>query len=178
QHFFQKSNLVALRELSLRQVAQRLSKDVQAAHRAKAAQVPWATGERLLVCIGPSPTSAKLIRTAKRMEAGFGAEWLAVAVEPHGTAAATGVTPQQVGQHLRLAERLGAETHTLIGDDVPQTILDFAHSRNVTKIIIGKTSQPRWKRFLFGTVVDALVDRSGDIDVYVIRGEPEDSRPP
>jgi two-component system sensor histidine kinase KdpD len=175
-HFFQKSNLVALRELSLRQVAQRLSKDVQAAHREKATQVPWATSERLLVCIGPSPTSAKLIRTAKRMEA-FGADWLAVAVEPHGTAAAA-VTRQQVAQHLRLAERLGAETHTLIGDDVAQTILDFARSRNVTKIIIGKTFQPRWKRFLFGTVVDTLVDRSGDIDVYVIRGEPEGSRPP
>jgi two-component system sensor histidine kinase KdpD len=178
QHFFQKANLVALRELSLRQVAQRLSKDVQAARRERAAQVPWATSERLLVCVGPSPTSAKLIRTAKRMAAAFGADWLAVAVEPHGATAATAVARQRVAQHLRLAERLGAETHTLIGDDVAQTILDFARSQNVARIVIGKTSQPRWKRFLFGTVVDALVDRSGDIDVYVLRGEPEESRPP
>jgi two-component system sensor histidine kinase KdpD len=178
QNFFQKANLTALRELSLRQVAQRLSRDVQAARRERATQAPWATSERLLVCVGPSPTSAKLIRTAKRMAAAFGADWLAVAVEPHGATAATAAARQRVAQHLRLAERLGAETHTLIGDDVAQTILDFARLRNVTKIIIGKTSQPRWKRFLFGTVVDALVDKSGDIDVYVIRGEPEESRPP
>src|SRR5439155_10183437 len=59
QHFFQKTNLVALRELSLRQVAQRLSKDVAAARLQRAAQGPWATNERLLVCVGPSPTSAK-----------------------------------------------------------------------------------------------------------------------
>jgi two-component system sensor histidine kinase KdpD len=178
QHFFQKTNLVALREMSLRQVAQRLSKDVQAARRERAPQVPWATSERLLVCVGSSPTSAKLIRTAKRMATALSADWLAVAVEPHGATEATAVARQRVAQHLRLAERLGAETHTLIGDDVAQTILDYAHSRNVTKIIIGKTFQPRWKRFLFGTVVDALVDRSGDIDVYVIRGDREESRPP
>ena len=79
---------------------------------------------------------------------------------------------------MRLAERLGAETHTLVGDDVAQTILDFAQSRNVTKIVVGKTGQPRWRRLLFGTVVDALVDRSGNIDVYVIRGEPEAAPPP
>jgi two-component system sensor histidine kinase KdpD len=177
QHFFQKSNLVALRELSLRQAAQRLNKDVQAARRERASQVPWATSERLLVCVGPSPTSAKLIRRAKRLADALGAGWLAVAVEPQGTASALAVVRQRVAQHLRLAERLGAETHTLIGDDIAQTILDFARSQNVTKIIIGKTSQPWWKRFLFGTVVDALVDRSGDIDVYVIRGETEEERP-
>jgi two-component system sensor histidine kinase KdpD len=178
QHFFQKTNLVALRELSLRQAAQRLSKDVQAARQERATRVPWATNERLLVCVGSSPTSAKLIRTAKRMAAALNADWLAVAVEPHGASEAAAVARQRLAQHLRLAERLGAETHTLIGDDVAQTILDYAHSRNVTKIIIGKTSQPRWRRFLFGTVVDTLVDRSGDIDVYVIRGEREEVRPP
>jgi two-component system sensor histidine kinase KdpD len=178
QHFFQKTNLVALRELSLRQVAQRLSKDVQAARRERATQVPWATSERLLVCVGSSPTSAKLIRTAKRMATALNADWLAVAVEPHGATEAAAAARQRVAQHLRLAEGLGAETHTLIGDDVAQTILDYAHSRNVTKIIIGKTFQPRWKRFLLGTVVDTLVDRSGDIDIYVIRGERDESRPP
>jgi two-component system sensor histidine kinase KdpD len=173
QQFFQKSNLVALRELSLRQVAQRLNKDVAAARLQRAAQAPWATSERLLVCVGPSPTSAKLIRTAKRMAAAFGGDWLAAAVEPYGAAAsaAAGAARQRIAQHLQLAARLGAETHTLTGTDVAQTLLDFARSRNVTKIIVGKTYLPRWKRLVYGTVVDALVDRSGDIDVYVIRGE-------
>ncbi len=178
QHFFQKANLVALRELSLRQVAQRLSKDVEAARQQMAAQIPWATSERLLVCIGPSPSSAKLIRTAKRMAAAFAADWLAVAVEPQGAAASNSIARERVTQNLQLAERLGAETHTLIGGDVAQTLIDYARSRNVTKIVVGKTSQPRWKRFLFGTVVDALVDRSGDIDVYVIRGDSEDVATP
>lgn len=178
QHFFQAGNLVALRELSLRQVARRLSKDVEAARQERAAQVPWATSERLLVCVGPSPTSAKLIRAAKRMASSLDADWLAVAVEKYGLGKTMTGAQRRIDKHLRMAERLGAEAHTLIGSDVAQTILEFARSRNVTKIVVGKTSDPRWKRFLFGTVVDSLLDRSGDIDVYVIRGEADEKLPP
>jgi two-component system sensor histidine kinase KdpD len=173
QHFFQKTNLVALRELALRQVAQRVHREVQSARQERAATAPWATSERLLVCVSPSPTSAKLIRTAKRMASAFAAEWWAVSVAPAGEHAQAVAARQRLGQHLRLAEQLGAQTQMLIGADIAQTLLDFARAHNVTKILVGKTSQPRWKRFLFGTVVDALVDRSGDIDVYIIRGEEE-----
>lgn len=172
QNFFQPSNLTALRELSLRQVAQQLNKDVAAAREQKAVRQPWATNERLLVCIGPSPSSARLIRTSKRMAAAFGADWLAVAVEPQGGATAHSAARQRVAKHLQLAERLGAETHTLGGDDVAQALLEFAISRNVTKIVIGKSSQSRWKRLVFGTIVDTVLERSGDIDVYIVRGEP------
>src|SRR5262249_25381816 len=57
-------------------------------------------------------------------------------------------------------------------------LLDFARSRNVTKIIVGKTALPWWRRLLFGTVVDILLESSGDIDVYVIHGAPEEKSPP
>ena len=178
QSFFQRANLVALRELSLRQTANRLRRDVDAARQDQAASGPWATNERLLVCIGPSPTTAKLIRTAKRMAAAFGAEWLAVVVETHPGSQTLMGTRQKVAQHLRLAEQLGAETHTLVGENVAQTILDYARSRNVTKIVVGKTAQPWWKRSFLGTVVDQLLDKSGDIDIYVIRGESETAAVP
>ena len=172
QNFFQKSNLLALRELSLREAADRLQKDVDAARRGKAAVGPWATRDRLLVCVGPSPTSAKLIRTAKRMADALGAEWLAVAVEPTGEGTASEVR-QRIARHLRLAEQLGAETHLLDGSNVAASMLEFAHSRNVTKIVVGKTAQPWWKRLLRHSVVDELLEGSGDIDIYVIRGREE-----
>jgi len=175
EHFFRRSNLVALRELALRQVAQRVHQEVLHARQARAAGVPWATKDRLLVCVGPSPTSARLIRTAKRMASSLGAEWWAVSVQPTGEHAQAVADRQRIGRHLRLAEQLGAQTQILTGTDVAETLLDFARHHNVTKILVGKTSQPRWKRFLFGTVVDTLVDRSGDIDVYIIRGEDEPS---
>lgn len=176
-NFFQKSNLVALREMSLRQAAHRLQREVDAARQQRAARGPWATSERLLVCVGPSPTSAKLIRTAKRMADRFGAEWLAVAVPGRGEGRAA-AERQKVAQHLRLAEQLGAEPHTLVGDDVAQTILDYARTRNVTQIVVGKTAVPWWRRYFTGSVVDKLLENSGAIDVYVIRGESESAGPP
>src|SRR5439155_5939252 len=66
---------------------------------------------------------------------------------------------------------LGAETHTLVGDNVADTLLDLARYRNVTKIVVGKTAIPWWRRLFKKTVVDDLLEKSGEIDVYVIRGE-------
>lgn len=173
QNFFQKSNLVALRELSLRLTAQRLHQDVELARRERASQDTWATAEKLLVCVGPSPTTPRVIRTARRMAAALNADWIAATVELTTGASPNPHVREAIAQHLRLAERLGAQTTTLTGDDVVETILDYARSRNVTKIVIGKTSDPRWKHLLFGNVVDHLLESSGEIDVYVIHGKPE-----
>lgn len=172
QSFFQKGNLTALRELSLRQAARRVHTDVELARRAKAAIPPWATSERLLVCIGPSPTTARVIRTARRMAAALDAPWLAVSVDLTGETGSNAAR-QQIAQHFRLAERLGAECVTLSGQDVTTAILDYARSRNVTKLFIGKTAIPRWKRLFFGSVVDSLLEQSGEIDIYVIQGAEE-----
>ncbi len=171
-HFFQKGNLIALRELSFRRAAQRLHSDVESMRRQKAVLQPWATGERLLVCVGPSPTTARVIRTAKRMATALDAPWMAVSVDL-GEVSASQIGKEQVAEHFRLAEQLGAETVTLPGQNVAETVLDFARSRNVTKVFIGKTHQPRWKRLMLGTVVDELLENSGQIDVYVIHGEEE-----
>jgi two-component system sensor histidine kinase KdpD len=170
QHFFQPSNLVALRELALRQTASRVQREVERARRELAPTETWATAERLLVCVGPSPTTARLLRSAKRMAAGLGCDWVAASVEPpDGT-----IPPparERLVRHLQLAERLGAEPVTLIGASVGRTLVEYARSRNVTKIIIGKTAEPWWRRLLRRDVLDQVLEHSGDIDVYVIRGE-------
>lgn len=175
--FFQKSNLLALREFSLRQAARRVQTDVESARKQRAITASWATADRLLVCVGPSPSTARVIRTAKRMAQALDAPWLAVAVERPGMTANPAVQAR-MAEHYRLAERLGAEVVTLSGQDVAASLLECARSRNVTKVLIGKTEQPRWRRLLLGSVVDDLIERSGDIDVYVVRGEGEPSRQP
>src|SRR5207245_8610224 len=74
---------------------------------------------------------------------------------------------------LRLAEQLGAETARLPGEKMSEAILAFAHDRNVTKIVVGKPRRRLWTRILIGSIVDALVVGSGDIDIYVISAERE-----
>src|SRR5690606_38951379 len=80
ENFFKTGNLLALRELALRFVAKRVNVAVQVYRDAEATRKTWATQERLLVAVGPSPSSAKLIRATKRLAANLGAEWIAVSV--------------------------------------------------------------------------------------------------
>ena len=177
QLFFQKAHLNALRELSLRRAAQRIHADVESARRQRGVLQPWATADRLLVCVGPSPTTARVIRTASRMAAALNAPWVAVMVDVTGTIDASPAA-SQIAQHFRLAERLGAETVTLAGQDVASTILEYARSRNVTKILVGKSEVSRWKRLIQGNIVDELLDHSGEIDLYVIQGMRDESPGP
>ena len=81
-------------------------------------------------------------------------------------------------ENIHLAERLGAETATLSGEDVAREIISFARAQNVTKIVIGKTAVPRWRRILRRGVVEELLDQSGGIDVYVVLGGEEPTAGP
>ena len=168
--FFQKANLTALRELSLRRTADRVNEQVQSARQEQFARTTWPTSERLLVCVGPAPSSAKVIRAAKRLAVALHAEWIAVHVETPRFEQSGEQARDALLKHFQLAERLGAQTVTLSGIDVAEEIISYARQRNASKIVVGKTSLPRWREWLRGSFVDELVRRSGDIDVYVIRG--------
>ncbi|MCC7291824.1 MAG: sensor histidine kinase KdpD [Phycisphaerales bacterium] len=171
QQFFRRENLVALRELALRETAARVGEQVRVERAGRGETRPWATSERILVCVGPSPLSARVIRIARRMAAAVQAEWLAVSIETPGQSE---IATAQVRRNLKLAERLGAEPTVLSGDRVVDEILAYAVRHNVTKIVVGKPTLPRWREWLRGSIVDELIRRSGEIDVHVVKGEPED----
>jgi two-component system sensor histidine kinase KdpD len=173
QSFFQKANLIALRELALRRTADRVHAQVQTTGHGREPRRPWAAEERLLVCISPSPTSARVIRTARRMASALQADWIAAFVETPATEGLTDAARQHLMRHLRLAEQLGAETVTLSGQNVAEELLKFARSRNVTRIIVGKAGRSRWLEWLRGSLVHDLVRLSGDIELHIIRGREE-----
>jgi two-component system sensor histidine kinase KdpD len=177
ENFFRKGNLIALRELALRVTAQHVDAEMRHYMRDHAIHQTWPVRERLLVCIGPSPSSIRLVRAAKRMAEGLGAEWIVAYVETPAQSGLTQDARDRVAQTMRLAEQLGAETHTLTGTRMSDEILAFARARNVSKIVVGKPERPLWKRIAMGSIVDTLVQGSGEIDVYVISGDRDGSRP-
>jgi two-component system sensor histidine kinase KdpD len=107
------------------------------------------------------------------MAVSLNARWIAVAVARSTGRGLGPAAEERLQENIRLAERLGAETATLSGDDIAEEITAYARTQNVTKIVIGKTAVPRWRRLLQGGVVEDLLDRSGDIDVYVVQGREE-----
>jgi two-component system sensor histidine kinase KdpD len=137
----------------------------------------WPAAERILVCIGPSALAQRLVRAAKRMATGLRADWIVVFVEPPESGQLNPAKREQVTRALRLAEDLGAQTATLSGHNIADEVLNYARRHNISKIVVGKPEKPRWRELLFGSTVDALVRKSGVIDVYVIHGEHDDTEP-
>lgn len=169
--FFRKGNLNALRELALRRTATWVDSELRRYKQDRGIRAVWPAGERIVVAVSPSPMSATLVRAAKRMAAGLHADLIAVHVETPRTMDPSPVDRDRLSANLRLAESLGATTATLAGDDAASELIAFARSRNVGRIVVGKTEQPRWKERLFGSFVDNLIRQSGDIDIYVVRGD-------
>jgi two-component system sensor histidine kinase KdpD len=176
EHFFTRGNLLALRELALRRMADRVDADVLAYRAEHGAGVPWQAAERVLVCVGPAPDSARLVRAARRIAAGLRTPWIAASVEVTRRPPLGDGDRERIESHLRLAESLGAEVVRLAGESIPEAILDFARRRNVTRLVLGKPRHPRWRDRLRGSLVDEIVRGSGDIEVNVIAGDVEGRR--
>ncbi|WP_437308840.1 DUF4118 domain-containing protein [Sorangium sp. So ce388] len=175
--FFRKGNLIALRELALRRTAERVDGQMRGYMRAHGIQETWAVAERIVVCVGPSPMSARLIRATRRMAGSLKADWHAVYVQTPAQARLSEADRGRVDRNLALAERLGASTVQLHGAEVAGEVLRYARRHNVSKIVVGKPTHPRWKDFVYGSLLDDLVRQSGDIDVYVIQGTAEARQP-
>jgi two-component system sensor histidine kinase KdpD len=179
ENFFRGSNLGALREIAFRRTADRTHAHMETARLASGTrEQTWRISDTMLVCVGPSPTSARVIRVSRRMASSISARWIAASVETTRTRSLSESQRTTLMQNMHLAEQLGAETVTLIGDDTADEIVSFAHSQNVTRIVIGKSRQPRWRALLTPNVVDSLLRESGDIDIYVIQGMGEGAQPP
>ncbi|MBI4502570.1 MAG: sensor histidine kinase KdpD [Gemmatimonadetes bacterium] len=176
EQFFRKGNLIALRELALRRTAERVDEQMRGYMLEHGIHETWPAGERVLVCIGPNPAGARLIRAGKRMATSLKCDWIVLCVESPGQR----MTPAErdaLVENLQLAQELGAETVTLSGRSVAEEVVSYARAHNVTKIIAGKPTHPRWRDKLFGSFLDHLVRGSGEIDVYVITGDAPETEP-
>jgi len=172
ERFFRKGNLIALRELTLRRAAERVDAQMRGYMAEAGIHATWPAADRLLVCIGPNPDGARLVRAGKRMAAGLKCEWRVVYVERPGQAVSADERDALVA-NLQLAQSLGAQTAALAGQDAAEEILAYARDQNVTKIVVGKPTHPRWRDAIFGSLLDRLIRGSGDVDVYVITGDAE-----
>jgi two-component system, OmpR family, sensor histidine kinase KdpD len=126
--------------------------------------------DAILVCVGPSPASQRLIRAGQRMAAGLRAPWAAVHVAAGGRALGA-EEGARLEEHLRLAESLGGEVVRLAAPRPAAAILEYARRHQVAHIIAGKPTRSRLRDLLGGSFVDELVRASGHIDVHVISGD-------
>ncbi len=171
KHFFREGNITALREMSLRIVADRVDKQLKTYMQQKRIQGPWKSGSHLLVMVSPSPTSAQLIRWTKSMAYSMNARWTALHVKTSQVLSED--ESRQLAGNIDLARQLGGEVISTSGNDLVEACLNVARRENSTHIVVGKsgknsrfTTYTGKKRFL-----DLLIEKSGNIDVYVLGSE-------
>lgn len=170
-HFFQRGNLLALRELALRRIAQHVDEDVLEYRQEQGLSANVPAVERILVCVGPAPSSGRLIRAAARLAAGLRCPWVAAYVEAPTLANLSEASRERLEAHLRVAESLGATVTRLSGARVSDAVLSYARRHNVSRIVIGKPTHSRLRDLFRGSLLDEVVRGSGDIDIQVISGD-------
>ena len=168
--FFKDTHLTALRELALRFVAERVEKRLRELRATSPLKTVWRSGERLLVAVGPSPSSLQLVRWTRRMAAAQGASWIAVSVE--SSRALLPEDQRRREQNIALASELGAEIVITHDENIAAALVRVALQNNATQIVVGQSRNPRWLDFLRGgNLVDRLLRISGPIDIYVVPAE-------
>jgi two-component system sensor histidine kinase KdpD len=165
-NYFRVGNLTALRELALLWVADQVDVALQRYRAEQRITDTWETRERVVVSITAGPESETLIRRAGRIANRVGAELMVVHVlRGDGLA---GARPEAVAKYRKLAEDVGATYHTVVGDDVPTALLDFARGVNATQLVLGTSRRSRLARALDEGIGAAVIRDSGPIDVHMV----------
>lgn len=170
ENFFKEGNLIALRELALRTMAERVGSQVLLYRQEKGIKYVWPTTEKILVCVGPGSESRKLIRAACRLAGSLQVEWMAAYVETPRMQTTENIRNLAM-QNLHFAEQLGATTRVLTGFDIVDEIMEFAREQNITQIMVWKSIRSRIRSLFFRNLADEIVRKSGEIDVYIMTGE-------
>jgi len=176
ENFFKGQNLVTLRELALREVAESLDRAMAAQERPGD---PPRRGGRVMVCMSSNPPrAATLLRRGSRMAGRLNTDWFVVYVETPEE------TPDRIDSeaqrhllgNIEKARELGAEVVRLKSADPVSALLDFARSHGVGHIIVGRSHAPLWQRVLGRSVLQRLVDESEGLDLHIVSFEEEDTR--
>jgi two-component system sensor histidine kinase KdpD len=172
KNFFRRGNLIALRELALRQVAEQVDRSLESYMEAQDIRKNWAVRERMAVCISSNPSGQYLIARAARMARRMDAELYVVHVDREfGLKKAN---QPALDANLRFAESLGAQVIRLKGQSVADSVADFVRSKHVTQVIFGRAPVRDWRKYLYLSAVHRFLRESPAVDVHIVTQESEE----
>ncbi len=168
ERFFRKPNLIALRELALRRMTDRVESAARVSLAADRSSREWLAQDQLLVAVGPDAQAEQLVRAGKRLADALRAKWTVVYVE---TPALLRLSEQERNRRidvLRLAESLGAETVTLDGPTAASALIEYAKTRRATRVIVGAPKRRGWRALWRRSTATALLLEAKAFDVVTV----------
>lgn len=131
-------------------------------------QNPAAREERILVCLSSSPSNHKVIAAAAKMAVAFHASLTAIYVKPSDYDTMSDANKARLQSNIRLAEQNGASIATVIGNDIPTQIAEYAHISGTTKIVVGRSGAKRQHFWSKPPLTEQIILNAPDVDVYII----------
>ena len=124
--------------------------------------------EHILVCVSPSPSTPKVIMAAAKMADAFHATLTAIYVKPTNYDTLPEKDKARLQNNIKFAEQNGASITTIIGDDVPVQVAEYAHISDTTKVVIGRSGAKRRHFWSKTPLTEQITITAPDVDVYII----------
>lgn len=168
--FFKTENLVALRELALRFVADETEEELLNYLRRRRPAGVWDTSERIMVAVTGAAGNEAVVRRAARMAQRTKGDLLAVHVRGVDADVGSADRNEALGTIRKLVEAVGGSWHEVSGDEPARAVVDVAKEQQVTQIVVGATRRSRWEEWTRGSVVRKMLRFAAEagIDVHVI----------
>ena len=169
-NFFREGNLIALRELALRQVAHAVDRNLETYREKEETGRTVAIRERICVCISSNPAAQYLIARGARMAQAMDGEFHVVYIDRGQDASET--NQKSLAANIHFAENVGATISRLEGKNVAEAVAQFVLEKHITQVVFGRSATRGWKRFFYLTAIHQFLRDAPSVDVHIVTQEP------
>ncbi len=170
-NFFRPGNLIALRELALRQVAQVVDRTLESYLKKEHLERNLGVRERIAVCISSNPAAQYLIARGGRMAQAIDAEFYVVYVDIG--ADTRDEDRRTLAENIRFAENLGATVVRLEGGSVARRVAEFVREKHITQVVFGRSASRGWRKHLYFSAIHKFLRDAPPVDVHIVTQEPK-----
>jgi two-component system sensor histidine kinase KdpD len=171
KNFFRRGNLIALRELALRQVAEQVDRSLSSYMDEKDIRENWAVRERIAVCISSNPRAQYLVARAARMARRLDAELYVIHVDVDRDGSER--DQKSLAANLQFAESLGAKPVRLKGASVAEAAVQFVREKHVTQVVFGRSAVEGWRKLVYLNAINRFLRDAPAVDVHIVTQEPD-----
>ncbi len=168
-HFFRPGNLIALRELALRQVTRVVDRSLDAYLDKDHAQQAHTVRERIGVCVSSNPAAQYIIARGSRMAQAIGGELFVFYVD-----VGRDTRPEDqktLAENIRFAENLGARVVRTSGGSIADAVAQLVREHHITQVIFGRSARTGWQRYLYLSAIQRFLRDSPSVDVHIVTQE-------
>jgi len=170
ENFFRETNLIALRELALRQVAQAVDQSLEQRREMLEKDRQVAIRERIAVCVSSNPAAQYLIARGARMAQAMNAELFVVYTDMGQDASEE--NQRTLNANIRFAENVGASINRVQGKTVAEAVARFVNEKHITQVVFGRSATRGWKRYFYLSAIHQFLRDAPAVDVHIVTQEP------